>query len=531
MQTVSANWSNLVGQAFRNINQGVSIAWMRTTGSGVKYFTINQSTIGGTDIIKGGGSAVTFFDKYNYVDYTHYAMSWSVSRNIGQFPYGVILAQADVQLDNTSKLFLPNFDTTIGSGILPNRPMKISVGFNGESLKQFVGFTQQPVNTLGNRITSLHCYDALDYLNSYVSAASGTLQNNSSDQVIAAILAEAGFSSSQYSLDAGLAGKIGFVATYGQQAGNIFQQLAEAEQGLVFVDENGIIKFWNRQHFTTTSGTMQFALTYSSIGDIKMQNTSIINDVQVTAKPRAVAAKQLIWQLTSPITLLPGQSQDYFITFSDADGNLPVSSVDIPVYIDSATTSYFVTNTVSDGSGSAKAGSVIVTGAYSFGVQYRVTFLNNDTSAMYVTAMGIYATPAKVTNYIDQRYQDQDSINTYGRNPSNNGQVLLIQNDFIQDSSSAYSLAYTLVKQYKDPQKRYVCPVAVGSNPAWQIGDAGTLTIKDTLQTKTVYITGITQKMQSDGQYLQELELEVRNVKKYFQINQSKINGTDTIAP
>lgn len=531
MQTTSVNWNNIIGQGKRDINQGVFISWMRTIGSGVKFFTINQSTIGGTDIIKGGGSAVTFFDKYNYVDYSRFCLSWSVQRNIGQYPYGVYMAQADIELDNTSKRFTPNFDPTIGSGILPNRPVKISVGFNGESLKQFVGFSQNPENTLNNRVTSLHCYDALDYMNGFVSTASGSQTSKYAHEIMAALLLEAGFSASQYVLDTSLNQTIGYVATNGQKAGDIFQKLCEAEQGSMFVDENGTIRFWNRQHFTTISGTQQFALTYSKMADIKFQNTVILNDVIVVAKPRAVAAKQKIWELSSAITLLPGQSLDYFADFTDDTGPLPVTSVDIPLYIDSATTSYYTTNDQSDGSGAAQAGLVIVTGAYSFGNSYRVTFKNNHSSVMYVTTMGIYATPAKVTSIITQEYKDPDSIATWGLNPGNNGVPLTIENDYIQNSSDAYDLAFTLVKQYKDPKKRFVVPVAVGSNPAWQIGDAGTLTIADTLQTKNVYITGIKTSMNRMADFKMELELEERLIKRYFQINQSKINGTDTIAP
>ena len=153
MQTVSSGWGDKISIGKRNIGYGVLMALMRTTATGVRFFTINQSRIGGPDIIKGGGDFVTFFDKYRFDDVSPFVTSISVQKNIGQYPYGVILAQADVELDNTTKKFLPGYDTTVGSGVgLPNRPIKISIGIEDEYLKLFTGYTSQPKVTLNNRV-------------------------------------------------------------------------------------------------------------------------------------------------------------------------------------------------------------------------------------------------------------------------------------------------------------------------------------------------------------------------------------------
>ena len=101
----------------------------------------------------------------------------------------------------------------------------------------------------------------------------------------------------------------------------------------------------------------------------------------------------------------------------------------------------------------------------------------------------------------------------------------------IQDKSTARTLAYTLVKEYKSPGKRYICPVAIQSDPALQIGDAGLLRIQDTNELKSVYITGITNSIQRNGDYTQTLEVEERTIRRYFTINVSRIGGTDAIAP
>lgn len=533
MQTVSDDWGNKTAQGKRRIGFGVLVSWLRTVNSGVKYFTINQSTIGGGDIIKGGGDFVTFFDKYQYDDVSPFVMSVAVQKNIGQFPYGIIQAQADVELDNTTKKFLPNYDTTIGSGILPNRPIKISLGIEDEFMKLFTGFTSQPNITLNNRTVQMHAFDAFDFINSYKSTISGAFVNAPFHNIVASGMSEMGFTSSQYVIDKSLQQNIGYLATYDKTWGDIFKKGTEAEQALMFADENGIIRFWNRQHFLTSSGVNRFQLSYSKMSDITWQNTAIINDVKVVSRPRAVQARQKIWEADGSIELAAGADTDYFIDFEDDFGPLPTTSVVTPKYITTASgsESYYATNAQEDGSGSAQNSFVSLITSYSFGTTLKLTFRNTFSSPLFLTQLVIYATPAKVTQVIEERYSDQTSIDNFGRNPSNNGEPLVIENDLIQDRSTAHSLAYTLVKEYQSPGKRYLCPLAVQSDPALQIGDAGLLLINDTNEVKTVYITGITNVIDRGGIYSQVLEVEERTIKKYFTINQSKIGGTDSIAP
>lgn len=534
MQTVSSGWGNKTANGARRIGFGLLMSFMRTTATGVRFFTIGQSTIGGPDMIKSGGNFVAFFDRFRYTDYAPFVVSLSVKRNLGQYPYGVIMGEADVELDNTTRKFLPNFDSTIASGVgLPNRPIKISLGIDDEHMKLFTGYTTQPTVTLNNRVVQMHAYDVFNYFNSFVSTISGAFVNAPFQNVVASGMQEMGFSSSQYILDKSLQQNIGYLATYGRTWGDIFKEGTEAEQGLMFADENGIPRFWNRQHFLTSSGVVKFQLSYSKLSDITWQNTPIINDVIVKAKPRAVQARQKIWESDSAIELEPGKNTDYFVDFTDDFGDLPVTSVSLPQYITTASgsQSYYATNVNQDGSGQASNRYVSLISVYNFGSTYKMTFRNSFTSRMYLTQLVIYATPAKVTQVIEERYQDATSIDAFGRNPSNNGEPITLENNLIQDKSTAKSLAYTLVNEYKSPGKRFTCPISVQSDPALQIGDAGLLLVNDTGETKNVYITGITNVLGRNADYDQILEVEERSIKKYFTINQSKIGGSDSIAP
>jgi hypothetical protein len=533
MQTVSSGWGNKTAQGKRNIGFGVLVAWMRTTATGIRYFTINQSRIGGPDILKGGGDFVTFFDKFRYDDVSQFAMSISVQKNLGQYPYGVIMAQADVELDNTSKKFLPNYDTTIGSGILPNRPIKLSIGVEDEYMKLFTGYTSQPTVTLNNRTVQLHAFDAFNFINGFRSTLSGAFTNAPFHNIVASGMQEMGFSATQFVVDKSLQGNIGYLATNDKKWGDIFRDGCEAEQAIMQVDENGILRFWNRQHFLTASGQLRFQLSYSKISDIKWQNTPVINDVIVTAKPRAVQAQQKVWENQSAVELLAGTDTDYFISFTDDYGDLPVTNVSVPLNYTTASgvTSRYKANEFSDGTGRDMASYLTLKSAYSFGNTYKLTFGNSFTSSVFLTQLAIYGTPARVTTVIEERQQDATSIDAFGRNPANSGEPITIDNDLIQDKFTARSLATTLVKEYKSPGKRYVLPVSFQSDPALQIGDAGLLLIQDTNELKNVYITGLTNVIQRNADYQQTLEVEERTIKKYFTINQSRIGGTDAIAP
>lgn len=538
MQTTSSGYNSVINSSFQQLNTSVSLSWIKNLASNIRFFTIGTSTIGGNDIIQGGGTNnVSYFDKYNYTDYTRNAKNWSVTRQVGQYPFGLIMAQADVELDNNSNLFTPNFDATIGSGILPNRPLKIAVGVGQDSLQQFVGFTGAPERSFSLRNMTLHAYDVIDYLNNYTFTSqsgltfSGMLTNITTASAIQYYLGQIGFNPNQYNLEHSLQSPIGVVNVTDRKFGQVLQDLVAAEQGIMLADENGIINFWNRQHFVTTSGLgFLFNFTTRNTIDIQYANAPIINDVVVIANPRAIAPYQQVWKTPTYQTIPAGQSYTVFADLSDENGALPVTTITTPTAVTLVTpSSYYIANTASDGSGSEASSSITLTSTYLFGTSYKMIFTNTSSSAVYLTDLVLYGTPAKVLNQFSQHYTDQVSIDAYGRNPANNGDVLEIDNDYIQSATDALGLAFALVSNYGQPNRHYT--VEVVSNPALQIGDYGKLTLPDTSQVKTVWITGKTDKLNPEGNLTQMLQLEERTLYTYFTINSSIISGSDVIAP
>lgn len=525
MQTVSTDWAALVAAPKVRLSDGVFISWLRDTGS-ADFFTIGTSTIEGGDFIKSGGSAAAFFDKYQFDDYTSYVAAWTVERKLGSLPFGLIMAQANLELDNSSKLFTPGYDPTIGDYVLPNRPIKLSVGYDGESFQQFVGFTTRPVNTRSTQTTALHAYDVMEYVNNYKSELP-VQAGVRFDELLEAGLLEMGFDPSQYELDQSLQQPIGYLAPYNKKWGDIIRWGCEAEQGIVFADENGIIRFWNRQHFLTNTSTVH-SLTFSNMEDFETDTTPIINDVIVRGKPRAVGVNQRIFELQVAETIPAGGSKVVVVDFTDDFGELPVTAMDTPTV--GGNTSRYRANALLDDSGTDVSANVTVTDSDLVGTTAFITFANSGTSPAYLTQLVIYGTPAKVTAPVEERYRDEASIEAYGLNPDNNGEPLVIENDLIQDWSTALSLATTMVEENKTPNRRYSPPL-LGANPALQIGDFIQVTDGDTGEVKTMYLMGYRIWRRPGGELGQILNLEERTIKSYFTIGSSAIAGTDEIAP
>lgn len=530
MQAVSGNFTTETTAAKRDLIYGVLVSWLKTVNPSVKYFQIGQSKIGGPDKIKSAGTAaVTFFDRYQYTDESNQANRWAVSRKLSQYPWGVIMAQADIDFINANRRYMPAFDPIIGAYVdKPDRPVKISLGFDNEPIMQFVGFTQIPESSLVDRKVVMRAFDALTFISNYRIKNLGTQVNKYTHELIEMILIEAGFTSSQYSLEKSLQQKVGYISLKDKQAGAVLRDLVEAEMGLLFVDENGIIRFWNRQHLNNSS-TPVFTFNYSNMRNVNWDSSPIINDVQVIAKPRFVAAKQKIWENASVIKVEAGQALLVPADFRDDDGSLPVSSIDTPLYVTGATTSYYSTSVTEDGTGDPANTYLTLTSASLVGDTYLMTFTNTYTQPIYITKMALYGTPAKLKYVESKRYIDETSVTNYGRNPSGNGEPLTLTNDMIQDVSTANSIAYTLQKEYGTPRKRLKCTVF--AVPQLQLGDYVTVQLADTGESLNMFVMGISTKLDKAGDLVQELQLEQKTIKRYFTIGVSRIGQTDTIAP
>jgi len=518
MQTVTSQFIADCGSKIRKLYWGCLISFQKTFASGITFFTIGTSTIGGTDIIKGVGDVVQEWDKYNYTDYTNRVISFEYTREQDPYLGGGVLSMADVTLDNHDDWFTPNNPhSDIRSHILPWRPIRLYAGFRNEAVPVFVGLTEKmpSIDEKGKTVT-FHCIDFMQKLFNYPLDESVIYQNQTTDYIIGQLLQLAGLGPTQYILDSGFNIVDFFYAKKGDKLGTYLRKLAQAELGRIYMDEYGIIRFVNRTNWTNNIAS-SWHFDKSNILDRRSSTEdNLINVVEVKADVREVLANQKFWELQTPIQVPANSSINIWADFSD-----PVTGVDDPVYITSATTSFYTTNKEKDGSGEAYSANISLSAISKFATSCKMTFANdNATTPIYITTLELFATPAKVTHQVYARYQDDDSVEDYHERP------VVIENEFIPDESTGNSLATIVVtdnKDYNDYRE-----IEVVGAPQLQIGDL--VGVSDENQKDTYYITKIVGKM-VDAKFTQVLTVVKKTINKYFRIGISTIGGSDQIAP
>lgn len=527
MQTVSTDFEDAVAAPYKEVGVGALIAWEKTINVSTDFFTIGQSKIGGPDKIKGAGGTITFFDKYQYDDETANVESYKITRKMSNLPWGVIMGQAEITLLNATNRYTPQYDPVIGDYIKPDRPIKLSVGINGEYVSLFTGYTELPKSSLATRRTTITAWDALQYLSNKKSDLP-VFVGARAHEIIEDLLIEQGFSAGQFNIESSLQGPIGYLMVQDRIITDIFKEICEAEGALMFVDENGVIQFWNRLHLNSNS-TSRWSFDFGNMTNIDWDTTPIINNAQVIAKPLKVVAFNKVWESGQVYTIPPGGSLDIFADFRDDIGNYPVIDIDTPVAIASATTSSWQSNYNEDGTGSDATAATTLTSTYLFGERYRMSFSNSSDQNVYLTKIQLYGIPAKVQVIDSKEQRDEASIIDYGVNPDNVGQVVEINNNLVQDAATANALAYIYVKLFSGPLQRLKCTVF--NVPHLQIGDYVTVDEEISEQTLDMVVVGNDISVAKNGEIKQNLDLEQRSIYEYFTIGVSKIGGSDHLAP
>ena len=158
MQVVSPEFDTASKASMRKLAWRCAISFDKTFDPTIDFFTIGVSSIGSDDIIAGEGSVLQEWDKYLYTDYSDKIISIEYSREQDQPTGSLVMATADIVLDNSDDLFTPNSDPVIGQYILPYRPIRISLGFNNTVIPIFVGLTEgMPVIDERSKTAKFHC--------------------------------------------------------------------------------------------------------------------------------------------------------------------------------------------------------------------------------------------------------------------------------------------------------------------------------------------------------------------------------------
>lgn len=528
MQSVNTLFHQKATSPVRGITTRCLISWKKQFNSNITFFTIGQSTIGGTDIIKGDNSVVQEWDKYAYEDFANRIIQMEYDRSSEQPKSPIILGMADIVLDNHDDLFTPENTSSPYYGYLKSqRPIKLFVGFNhAYELPVFVGLTEgRPQIDEKNKTVKIHCIDFLQSIMNIKLEEEIIYEDYRIDQIISALFQSvAGLLPSQFSLDTATT-TIPFAYFKKESTlGDALRELVEAELGALYMDENGVPRFENRTNWNSKSRVWGFdksqVIEISTPADDK-----IINVVTVKARPRSVQANQLLWESAQAIELPPNSTTEVFANFKDEYGDLPVTSVDAPAYLTSATTSLYATNTDRDGAGATMNSSVSLSADDQFSTAYRMEFTNSSSQTIFLTQLEVWARPAKVTNDIFLRLEDTTSIGT--NREGYDERIFEIENDYIQDEGAANTLAQMILTDWS--QANATRNMLVKGLPQLQIGDV--VGYKDLKVNESYFTTRINGIIDKGSGFRQTIQVSKRTMQQYFRIGISTIGGTDVIGP
>lgn len=512
MQITTSQFEERANAAMRPLSWGALMSFAKAYLPDVEFFTIGVSVIGGSDIIKGDGNVIQESDKYQYDDYSYRIKSIEITRQ--EEPLNsVTMAMADITMENHDNYFTPNGGSIIEDFILPYRPVKLYLGFGGENVQQIAGLTEKmPVVDEKSKRVSFHIVDFFYSLMNRPLDESVMLQNVTTDEAYATLMDLVGVLPTQYDFDPGF-NVIGFVYFQkGMKFGDAVRMLMEAEIGRAYMDETGMHIFKNRQNF---SDVPVWHFDKSNVFDIKTRvEDDIVNVVEVKSNVREVQANQKLWELEGVEVIPANGSLEKWADFDD-----PIVEADDPEYITVADTSLYATNTLDDGSGDPVTTDISVSTSV-FAQSMKITFTNDNAFDVYLTAMEIFARPAKVVKQVYVREQDDASVAKYDE------RVLTIENDFINNESDAYSKAMIILGD----QAEYggINEMTVRGNPAIQIGDAVSCSIPGYAGT---YIVSKIVSRLADARFTQVLTLKKKVFQTYFTIGISTIGGEDVIAP
>ena len=473
------------------------ISWLRKIGAD-SFGVVGLSTVNNA-LVKGENQIITPTDTFEFFDETENAIRVEYDRRVEEPLGGLSFGLTNVVLDNTDKRFTPNYNATIGTALIPNRPLKIALGFNlkdGKKMMEiFKGLTEMPKENKVDRTVEFGGMDYVSYLRD-LEMKSVVYSSMRSDEIIEEILIEAGFGSSQYVLDVGL-NTLGFVwFKSGETASERIKKICEAEEGHFFQDEMGILRFQNRRKYSYAPyNAIQKYIHDNDILDwIGIEDVGIYNSVLVNASPRKIYDTNVeVWRdgiveeiYAKDSLVITASMKEPTYSFED-----PVGGVD------------FVANSASDGSGTDLTANITIT-LVGYAENAQLTIVNNGTQKTYITFLRLKGKPALVTSEIQQKYEDNASIARYGK------RILNIENDFIDSDSFAYYLARTTVGKYKDPLKRI--RILIRGMPQLQLKDKLSVYDRDLGTYKLYRIMGI-QGIFQTGEFLQYLTL--REVTSY----------------
>lgn len=465
-------------------------------------------------------------------DLSERAIGLSVSRSF-EFPYNVQSAIADLSLDNHDGYlsFTGLVTSPIADYILPNRPVQIKYGFKGAGVvSNFKGFTEAMPTYDGDH-DSIAKFTALDKL----AQISGQhlpnmvmMRDARTDEVLEAIFLALGLSQDEYELDEG-ENTIPFVYFDADKSvGNALKELIQAENGRLWQDEEGVIRFTKRStNIFENQPVMMFNKT-NTIAVSPSRDSGIINQVNISAEIRQIETTQQVFLVTNDNGYQQAAKDDQYRVPANGTATVwlsfedPIWSAIDPTLDAGASTSSF---TVVDLAGQAVSSNVSVNGTL-FATTYKAVFTNTNNFPVSIESITIWGEPAKLIGGQAVEYiaYDDISVQKFGTKSLD-----ITENRCFGSIDNIKQYANDIITKRSDYNKQIT--MRVKGDPALQLGDIVTVSVD---QFQGHYeITSIANTMDNVSESKLETELTLQFMigadVQPFTLDESQLNGTDVL--
>lgn len=462
----------------------------------------------------------------DYMDVKNRTISISTSRSV-EFPHTVQSATCDLELDNHDKKFSYSNHSELGPYILPNRPMAIELGFKEVgTVPHFYGNTIMPkYQGEFEEVATFTANDDLSKLGENHLPNMIMLRDVRTDEAIEAILVDLGVPSDKYELEEG-ANRIPFVYFDADKSvGNALKELVQAENGALWQDEKGIIRFAARN---TNAFSQDPVMIFDKTNTIAVEPShvdNIVNSVSITADIRKVESRQQIFTADNANGYQSEAAEDNYRVAANGSISIwlslddPTWTCSNPILNGSSDSSTF---TAVDLSGNEVSSNVSATGTL-FATSYKVDFINTNSFPVSINSISLWGEPAKLIGGQAVEYfaTDDDSVSKFGTY-----KLDITENPCFGSVENMKRYALDILNKYADYNA--VVKLRAKCDPALQLGDVVQLALPN--YTGRYTIRGIETQLTADGlSTTLTLNLLVSGEVGPFILDQSQLDGADLL--
>lgn len=264
----------------------------------------------------------------------------------------------------------------------------------------------------------------------------------------------------------------------GKDVGNALKDVVQVENGRLWVDETGKIRFSKQGLNELTTPAVEHFDSSNIISITTLSADRLINECRVECGIREVQSRQMVYSEENesgysqtadndPYRIAGGATSTFWIQLED-----PCTSVDTPLIrtARSDVASYFVAVRVSDGT--AQASGLSVDEFTTFGDRILLKVANSNNYALSIREIKLWGTPARVVQTVDYTAKDNDSIKAYGRRP-----LEIDGNELWGSAENIRDYARKIVQRGADFEQNLEAEVR--SNLLLQVGDVVTVKLDD----------------------------------------------------